>query len=294
MSFPAFLFIPLACAVIYVLGMLMLKRASEMGVGVWRATFITNWACAVIFLPWWISQGWAPVGWELYWQPVVSAVVFFVAQVIMFLAVTRGDVSVATPVMGLKVISVALFSTLLLTEGVSWQWWCGAGLSTAAVGLLNIGGASKHRRVGQTILLAATSSVLYALCDVLLQKWAPTWGTGNFFPPMYLCVGLYSIVLLRLARGGLSGITPKAWAWLLPGAFLNAFNNAGIALTLGIWGQATAVNIVYSSRGMFGVLLVWVVGHWFANTERQAGKSALLARLVGSLAMLVAIALVLI
>ena len=54
MSFPAFLFIPLICAVLYVLGMLMLKRSSELGVGIWRATFIANWVGALLFLPWWL------------------------------------------------------------------------------------------------------------------------------------------------------------------------------------------------------------------------------------------------
>jgi|GEM_PF-2260540 len=33
MSFPLYLLIPLVCAVLYVLGMLMLKRASELGLG---------------------------------------------------------------------------------------------------------------------------------------------------------------------------------------------------------------------------------------------------------------------
>ena len=48
MHFPVFMLIPLSCALIYVVGMLMLKRASEVGVGIWRATFFANWACADI------------------------------------------------------------------------------------------------------------------------------------------------------------------------------------------------------------------------------------------------------
>lgn len=293
MSFPVYLLIPLVCAVLYVLGMLMLKRASEVGVGVWRATFFANWACALIFLPWWLSQGWAPVEWSTYWQPALSGLIFFAGQVLMFLAITRGDVSVAAPVMGVKVIFVALFSTLLLADEVPLMWWLGAGLSAAAVGLLNVGGAAKHRLVGQTILLALAGSLLYGLCDVLTQRWAPAWGDGNFFPPLYMIVGVYSFGLLKFARGGLRGLSAQAWRWVLPGALLNALNNAGIALTLGIWGHATAVNIVYSSRGLFGVLLVWLAGHWFANQESQTGKDVLRARLVGALAMGAAIALVL-
>lgn len=293
MSFPPFLLIPLVCAVFYVLGMLTLKRASEVGVGMWRATFFANWACALIFLPWWISQGWADVAWTLYWQPAVGGLLFLAAQVLMFLAITRGDVSVAAPVMGVKVIFVALFSTVLLAEDVPLRWWIGAGLSAAAVGLLNLGGATQHRRVGQTILQTMAAAVLFGLSDVLVQKWAPGWGAGNYFPPLFMMVGIYSFGLLKFANGGLRGMSAQAWRWVLPGAGFNALTNAGIAITLGVWGQATAVNIVYSSRGLFGVLFVWMAGHWFANTERQAGGGALLARLIGALAMIAAIALVL-
>ncbi|MBE34067.1 MAG: hypothetical protein CMI16_00625 [Opitutaceae bacterium] len=293
MSFPAFLFIPLICAVLYVLGMLMLKRSSELGVGIWRATFIANWVGALLFLPWWLWNGWAPVDWVDYWQPAVSALIFFVAQVLVFLAMTRGDVSVATPVLGAKVIFVTCFSALLLTDDIPWQWWVGAGLSTMAVGLLNLGPAPKHRLVRQTIFLSLGGSLVFGLCDVLVQRWAPAWGPGNYFPPYFMLVGIYSFGLLKFARGGLRGMSSKAWMWLLPGALLNALNNAGIGITLGVWGQATAVNIVYSSRGLFGVLLVWLAGHWFANKEREAGGGAFAARALGAVAMIAAIAMVL-
>lgn len=294
MAFPSYLLIPLACGLFYVLSMLSLKRANELGVGVWRTTFLANWACALVFFPVWLAHGWAPVPWTLYWQPAASALLFLVAQIVMFLAITRGDVSVAAPVMGVKVILVALFSSFLFAGGVPLRWWIGAGLSTAAVGLLNLGGAAPHRRVGPTVLLTMLSALLYALSDVLIQRWAPAWGRGNYMPPLFLAVGLYSFALLAFAQGGLRGITGPAWRWVLPGAGFNALTNGGIAFTLGTWGNATAVNIVYSSRGLFSVLVVWLVGHWFANQERHAGRAVLLSRLAGAVAMLAAIGLVLI
>ncbi|MFI5357426.1 MAG: EamA family transporter [Opitutales bacterium] len=295
MAFPPYLLIPLACGLFYVLGMLMLKRAAELGVGIWRTTFLANWACAIVFLPVGWARGWAPVpAWD-YWQPALCAVVFLVAQILMFLAITRGDVSVAAPVMGVKVILVALFTSFLFAGHVPVRWWIGATLSTMAVSLLNFGGgAGQHRRVGSTILLTVASAVLYALNDLLIQTWAPAWGKGNFFPPLFLMVGVISFPLLGFARGGLRGITPQAWRWAWPGAFFNALTNGGIALTLGIWGNATAVNIVYSARGLFSVLLVWLAGHWFANDERHAGRAVLVSRLIGATAMLAAIGFVMI
>ncbi|MBP6507378.1 MAG: DMT family transporter [Opitutaceae bacterium] len=292
MDFPAYLFIPLACGLLYVVSMLALKRAGDFGVGIWRTTFLANWACALVFLPFWLMHGFAPVPLGAYWQPAVIAVIFLLGQILMFLAITRGDVSVATPVMGAKVLLVALFSSFLHIGQVPLQWWIAAALSMAALGLLNLGGGTQHRRIGRTVTLTLLSATLYALSDVLVQKWAPSWGAGNFFPPMFFLVGLYSFALLAFARGGLAGINPGAWGWVGLGAGCNALTNAGIALTLGIWGNATAVNIVYSSRGLFSVLLVWGVGHWFANQEQHAGRAVLLSRLVGAAAMIAAIGLV--
>lgn len=293
MTFPPYLLLPLACGLFYVLSMLCLKRADELGVGLWRTTFLANWGCTLAFVPWWLHDGFAPVPWTLYWQPAVSGLIFLVAQVCMFLAITRGDVSVAAPVMGVKVILVALFSSLLFAEGVPLKWWIGAGLSTVAVGLLNLGGGGRHRRVGQTVLLTLLSATLYSLNDVLIQQWGRVWGAGFFMPPLFLAVGIYSFGLLAFAQGGLREIAAPAWRWVVPGAFFNALTNGGIVISLATWGNATAVNIAYSARGLFSVLVVWLAGHWFANTERHAGRGVLVSRLIGALAILAAIALVL-
>ena len=75
MDFPAYLFIPLACGLLYVVSMLALKRAGDFGVGIWRTTFLANWACALVFLPFWLMHGFAPVPLGAYWQPAVIAVI---------------------------------------------------------------------------------------------------------------------------------------------------------------------------------------------------------------------------
>ena len=57
--------------------------------------------------------------------------------------------------------------------------------------------------------------------------------------------------------------------------------------------NATAANVIYSSRGLWSVALVWLIGHWFGNRERQLGGMILRWRLIGAAMMLIAIALVL-
>lgn len=294
MQYNASLLIPFACGLVYVVSALAIKRAAVLGVGIWRTSFLSNAAIAVVFLPAWFWSGGqihAPVD---YWQPAVTALFFFGGQALTFLALSQGDVSVATPVLGAKVLLVALFSSLLLAGDVPWQWWAGAVLSTVAIVLLHLGKGAGGRRVGRTAALAFASATSFSLCDVLVQKWVPAWGPGNYFPPMFLLVGLMSAAFVPFFSAPLSAMPAAAWRWVAPGALLLAFNNAGMALALVLVGSATVVNIIYSVRGLFSVLLVWLIGHWFANDEQQLGAGLLRLRFIGAGLMVVAIGLALI
>jgi len=52
---------------------------------------------------------------------------------------------------------------------------------------------------------------------------------------------------------------------------------------------AAWANLLYSSRGLWSVLLVWSVGPMFGNHERDTGSEIMLKRLVGSGLLLLAI-----
>lgn len=290
------LLIPLVCAVLYVVAAMMLKRASALGVGVWRITFLANWAMGLVFLPWWLAQaGDSGHAWVDYWQPAVNALLFLSGQVFIFLALSVGDVSVTTPVMGTKVLMVALLSHVLQAGAVPWQWWTGAALSTVAVVLLHFGEPHGQRaRVGRTVVLAGLSAVSFSLCDVVLQKWVGNWGAAHFLPPMFLFSALYSLGFVPLFRAPLRSMDRQAWAWAGGGALLLAVNNAGIALAIAVWREATSVNILFSVRGLVSVGLVWAIGHWFANEERHLASRVFRARLAGAACLLAAIILVLI
>ena len=69
-----------------------------------------------------------------------------------------------------------------------------------------------------------------------------------------------------------------------------------IAMVCGIalFGRATEINVVYSSRGLWSVLAVWWIGHWFQNQEQQLGRAILQRRLFGALLLMAAIVLVLV
>lgn len=283
--------LPLIAAMVYVAGALLAKRASEFGVGIWRTAFIANLISAALFallLP--FGGTFHP---NLLWQPALVAVFYLLGQLLNFLALQHGDVSVATPVMGLKIILVAVFTTLLLTSGVSLKLWIAAGLSSAAIALLNRNDGTAHHHVGRTILYAGSSATMFAIFDVLVQKWSPAWGLGRFLPVMLGFTALFSFVFVPFFHAPLRAIPRPAWPWLLGGCAGIGLQSVIFVSAIAHFGGATTANVIYSSRGLWSVVAVWAIGHWFANREQHLGASVLRWRLAGALLMMAAIALVL-
>src|SRR3954466_10098233 len=113
---------PLISAGLYSFAALALKRATANGAGPWRISFVTNWIQALFFAPLWLLGG-QPFEWLHLGHAMIVGVVFFIGQVLTFLALSRGDVSVTTPVLGTKVVFVAIFVVVLLNERVPTALW---------------------------------------------------------------------------------------------------------------------------------------------------------------------------
>lgn len=287
----AALALPLASAMLYVIGALLMRRAADYGVGFWRTTFVANLICAAAFAPLLLLGGQFHL--NLLWQPAVVGLLFVLGSVLNFISLDRGDVSIATPVLGIKIILVALLSTLIVGELIPLKLWIAAGLSTTAIALLNRTRGIHHQHVTSTIFAAGFSAASFALFDVLVQKWSPAWGLGRFPPLMLGFVAIYAVGLVPRFPAPLKAIPGAAWPWLLGGSLVMAVQSLIFVGTVAYFGHATTANVIYSSRGLWSVVVVWIIGHWFHNAEQQLGAGILRWRLIGSALMLVAIALVL-
>ena len=293
MRFPLHLFLPLSAAIVYVVAALLLKRASDLGADVWRSTRIINYTQALMAVPFWLLGGTIPSP-SLWWQPVVAGALFFAGQVFTLLAITTGDVSVATPVLGLKIVLVALLSVVLIGDPIGARLWTAAALSSVAIALLNLSPGHSHRRVGRTILLAALGAAAYASFDVLVQKFSPVWGTGRFLPLAMAFGAAYSVALPTGRREVGRDRESRPYArWLAAGAMCFAVQGLMFMSAVSIYRQVTSANVLYSSRGLWSVVGVWAVGHWFTNREQHLGARVLVWRFIGAILLLAAIVMVL-
>jgi hypothetical protein len=168
-------------------------------------------------------------------------------------------------------------------------------LSTAAIAMLNFSGTHPHRRVGTTILLAALGAAAYACLDVLVQKWSPLWGTGRLLPIAMASAGVYSVVLRRFdAPRRDNPRTSSAYTrWVIGGAVCLSVQGLMFITSISIYGQATSSNVLYSSRGLWSVVAVRGIGHWFANREQHLGSRVLAWRFIGAILLMAALLMVL-
>jgi drug/metabolite transporter (DMT)-like permease len=284
--------LPLMAAVVYALSALYLKQATMEGGGLWRVTFLTTWGQAVLLFP--LSfLGHGPLI-ETDWGHVfLTALVFYVGQLCVFAGMRFGDVSVVTPVMGVKVLLVAGLVVCTTHETLPSVWWVAAGLSTAAALLLGGGNPSGTRSLLPGLLGGLGAALAFAGVDVLFQLWADGPGVWRFSALVAVAMGVLSLSLVPFLEGPVLQLSPAAFRAFVPGLLTTIAQVLLMAYCVVKLKGAAWANLLYSSRGIWSVLLVWKAGRFFDNTENEIGRSAMIRRLAGAALMLLAIALVL-
>ncbi len=291
MPYPTPLLLPLLSAFGYAFAALMLKRATQGGGGPWRVSFLTNCVQAAVFSVLWLFPTEHPATLTHVGHAMISGAVFFVGQIFTFLALSRGDVSIATPVLGSKVIFVAFFTVLFGAATVTPAMWAAVLLTALATALLGSGGSASRGAFARSLFYGFSAAAAFALTDVLQQRWVKAWGFSHYAATMFLTVGVLSLGLIPFFRESLRALPAAAWRWALAGGALLAVQAVGIAWSIVAIG-ATTTNVLYNSRGVWSVILVWTIGHWFSNVERAHGGAVMRRRLAGSALLLAAIVLI--
>ncbi|MDF1814029.1 MAG: DMT family transporter [Verrucomicrobiales bacterium] len=286
------LLFPFVASLLFVVGAMFAKRSSDLGGGIWENSFVANILTALFFSTLWLLGGKFP-GWNFLYQPIIVAVIFVVSQALMFLALDRGDVSIATPVLGTKIIFVAVLQTLLTSTPVGPKLWIAAALATLAVVLLNSSAGGQHSRVAFTIATSLLCGLFFALFDVLVQNFTPHWGQGRFLPILFFFVALFSLGFIPFFKGPIRRQSKEIWRPMsLAGLFIGA-QALTFVYAIASFGNATEMNVIYAARGLWSVIAVWLIGHWFHSHESSLGRAVFQRRIAGAGFLMVAILIVL-
>ncbi len=290
---PFYLLFPLFSSVVFVLGMMLAKQAIDRGVSPWTGTFLANVWLALFWAGVAIVRGEIiPV--EAWGDAALIGLLFVLGQLFTFLAFQFGDVSVATPVFGVKVLMVAAVTSLLAEINVPLNVWAAGAL--ACVGIMLIqwsdGRAPANARTsrrGLTIILALSAAFCLSLFDVSLQEWVGSWNSFAFLPVMFGAAGVLSLVFLPKVDGPKRLYELKATKWMLGGTLLMAVQAMSMCYALAEFGDAPRVNIVYALRALWGVMLAWQLARTLGTNEATLGRAVMLRRLAGAVLLTVAV-----
>lgn len=283
----------LACAVVYTVSSLFLKGAIERGATGAQLNCAVNLAMALITQPLWFFDR-PEIPNAPLWQPAVCCVFLFAGQFFTFAALSRGDVSVATPLLGTKIVLVTAINALVFGVPVSARWWVAAFIASVSIGLI-AGSAprGKARNVAVTAFFSLSAAASYSLTDVLIQHWSGSFDSVAFLPIVFTGVGLLSAASYAFVDRG--AFLPRAPArmFLLAGAVLFGIQISGVFFSLVLTRDATLVNVLYTSRSVWSVAAAWAGGWLFGLRDREAGTQVMVRRLLGAILLFAAIVLIL-
>jgi len=302
---PSALFLPIGAGLGYACAAIAIKRALGAGASGSGVNLLCNGVMALLFQLLWLLPGRVndPL---LLLAPMGCGLLFFLGQVFTFRAISSGDVSVATPLLGTKVVLVALFSVFLIGKPLPGLWWIASMLASVGIALISYTPGGNHRRLAVTVGWSFSAAAVFAMTDVYVQKWVPSVGYSRFAPVMFGSTGVFSLIYLPRFLTAPRGIThdsqcrilcgyPEAsLPWLFGGALLLAVQALAMYTAIGLHGSATLTNILYGSRCLWSVLLVWILGTMagdFSSGEKRFGIMG--RRFLGALLLLGAMALVL-
>jgi len=288
----AHLLLPLLAAIIFAFSVITLKAASGRKTGVAGMTLLSNIGAMLGFAVFidWSARPFLP-------QPllpcVILGVLFFLGQIFTVLAISRGAVSIATPVMSSKVVMVAFILAFHLNAPLGWNTWVAGVLVMLGIACMQGGGSdapADKRSVIFAIVFALLAALAFALYDVLTQVYSQQLEFGRVVPFGMVVATLLSLVLVPFLDRGVLTTLPSRM--LLLSVVLMTLQSLVIITSIGKFGDAANINIVYSSRGIWSVAVAWLLGAWFGVTEIMH-RGLALRRLAGAAIILVAIALVL-
>ena len=278
-----YLLAPLTSALIYPFASLFLKRAIGEGAGLLRTAFLSNIVLFAVFLPALLfnqqAAQWSQLGW-----PLVAGMCFFGGQVFTFLAIRAGDVSVQAPLMGIKVIFVAFFSFFLKPDEVPALLWLGSIMAATAIFLLGGANLKSLRENSRTVFWSLCA------CACLAGYRSADFGRIPFIIVMVSVVAICSLAFVPFFSASLKEIPRHARNLAIAGGMVIGIQGIILNLSLAFFGQATAMNIIYSTRAFWGVLLVWLIGHKLGNYEAALrGRAVMSKRLAGACLLSVAV-----
>ena len=284
------LILPFFCSLVYAIGALLLKRSMEAGHPPRHAMVACNLAMAACSLPilFWAKMPAPGLSVWIWLAAPACSVLFFLGQIGTFRALSGGDVSVATPILGTKVVMTAVFGAIFLPGGVGADLWVGAFLCTAGVALVGLQPGVRREKALRAVGWSLGAAAVFSLTDVMVARAAQAIGFSLFGPWMMVGMAAMSVWVVPPREWGKIFLGfGRGWAW--GGAGLIGLQGTFLYASIALSGDPVGVNIVYAVRGLWSVLLVMWIGKWLGNREAGLARPVLIWRGLGAVLLFAAV-----
>ncbi len=248
-----FLF-PALAAGLYALGSMGLKRSMQQGAAPRRVMAVSNvamalWSIPLIFI--------FPGTWHLnaWFMAMGAGIALFAGRIFSIKALEAGDLSIVAPLLGMKTVMVAILSMVFFPFEITTTLVISAVLASAGVALLQRGPVEHKAGTKKAAWYAMGASFLFAITDISVQGARDMLGVGYLVPTLFLTVGL-----LVPALGRHPAPPQEARKGLYAGSAVIGFQTTLMILVIGLVGQATLVNVIYSSRALWSVVVDRMMG----------------------------------
>ncbi|WP_048810082.1 EamA family transporter [Candidatus Methylacidiphilum infernorum] len=280
----AAILLPLLASMIQPVGFLLIKKGTNKPLEAFQAALITNIFFALLSLPFLFFT--PKSNWGL---PLVAAVLSALGQVLLFLSVINCEVSVITPIMGSKVLFIALMDWIFL--GHQFEPKLAVAILFSLLGFFLLVKPSpkeavvKSSKKSKELVFAVGCSLLFAGSDLVIQQ-ASHEPLSTFLLAMYLFCGIVSLPFLTFVP--LLGKESPFFSFsLFSGSFIQGLQGLGVALGILFSANATQTNILYNLRGIWSVFIVWALGFLIKTEEGSRQTAVFFKRLVAALCFLI-------
>ncbi len=283
----------LLAAIGYTIASLFLKVSLGRGATGNQVNLCANLALALVVQPlWFFARPEVPDA--PLWQPLASCGFFFIGQIFTFAALARGDVSVATSLLGSKVVFVTILNAVIFQLPISLRWWAAA--ATASIGVALITGGKPRpgsNSVFKTAVFSLSAALSFSVADVLVQHWGKAADEIAYLPVMFGATGILSVFYYLVVDRGAFRLSAPARPAMALGVTLLGLQAMCVFLGI-VWsGDATAANVVYASRCVWSVVAAWGAGHLLGLRDAEVGAGAMGVRLLGAILLFGAVVLIL-
>lgn len=288
---PVYIILGLIAAFGYAFGSLFSKRALQEGCSPFLFTPVVATLQVIACLPFFFfDEAWPE---PRYWyQPLITAICWHSGGILHARAQRVSDVSIIAPITGAKPVFVAFLLMILLGETVPISTWIAAVLVAVALVIVRTPNVTSSSSFLRSAGMAGIAMIAFGFSDVSIQHFAPRWGAFHYTAMIYAFGSLLGIGALPVLAPRYRALNRSGWKYLILTSLAYAIPGLCIGIAIGHYGHAAEVNVMYSSRVILTIVLVWTAGRLVGNMEHTGGHKIFIRRLLGAIVLMAAIGLI--